>query len=308
MRRIDQDIFARRSTGTPLQRRPGFVALSLILVSIALLILSRVDNSTVRQARWSLVQLLSPLLSAAATPLEPVRWTIRQLTERRNLLEENARLAHENERLTGWEGRAREFERRIASLSTLARVVEESAIPFATARVIAEAGGPFVRSVIVEAGRTQGIKPNQPVIGAHGLIGRIIEAGPQAARVLLVTDRASRIPVLVGGREERAILTGDNEPEPRLVFATPGGEIGVGDEVSTSGVGGMFPRGLRIGRVVMEPNGSMRVEPHVRLDRLDYVSVLLTSVHAVDVADETSPPPAETRVRRAQARQSGDSR
>lgn len=308
MRRIEQDIFSRRSPGTAQRRRPGFGALALVLLSVALLVLSRVDGSAIRHARWQMAQLLAPALAVTVAPLEPVRWAVRQLSDRRDLAEENVRLRHENQRLVGWELRARELERRIASLSTLARVVEESAIPFTTARVLSEASGPFVRSVVIDAGREHSLQTGQAVIAAEGMIGRVVETGRQAARVLLVTDRASRIPVLVGSREVRAILVGDNGAEPALQFPMPASDIAVGDEVSTSGVGGMFPRGLRIGRVVAEAGGAFRVEPHVRLDRLDYVSVLMTSLPTVDVADESRVPPVEVRSRRAQARSGEESR
>jgi rod shape-determining protein MreC len=307
MRRLEPDLFSRGTAGQPARRRPSFVALALLLVSVALLILSRADNAMLARARWQLAQLLAPVMAAAVVPLEPVRWTARQIAERRDLLEENARLRHENERLAGFELRARELERRMTALGTLARVVEESAIPFATARVIAEASGPFVRAVIVDAGREHGLKPGHPVIGAHGLIGRVIETGPQTSRILLLTDRTSRIPSLIGNRETRGIVAGDNAAELKLQFTAASGEIAVGDEVVTSGVGGLFPRGLLIGRVVADGTG-FRVQPHVRLDRLDYVSALLVSLPGIDVADEARTPPMEARSRRAQARPGEENR
>ena len=122
-------------------------------------------------------------------------------------------------------------------------------------------------------GREDGARRGFPVVDGDGLVGRIVETGARASRVLLVTDINSRIPVLVGRQAQRAVLQGDNGPAPRLHYLAADAVVSAGDEVYTSGVGGVLPRGLRIGTVI-EDAGSFRVQPHARLDELDFVSIL----------------------------------
>jgi rod shape-determining protein MreC len=119
------------------------------------------------------------------------------------------------------------------------------------------------------------------------------------SRILLLTDINSRIPVFVGRKGVRALMVGDNGASPKLTYAaTSGGGTGsgfeVGDEVSTSGVGGLFPRGLRIGTVA-DQGGKLVVVPHARLDELNYVSVLLFENPTLELADNERQPGREPR-------------
>jgi rod shape-determining protein MreC len=117
------------------------------------------------------------------------------------------------------------------------------------------------------------VKAGYPVINAEGLVGRVVDVGPNSSRVLLASDVNSRIPVSIGPNATRAILIGDNGPDPRLLYLPDGAKIAVGDDVATSGVAGLFPPGLRIGTVTGDPNEA-RVLLRANLDRLAYVSVL----------------------------------
>src|SRR5690606_34194086 len=115
--------------------------------------------------------------------------------------------------------------------------------------VIADTRGPFVRSVLVNAGAAQGVKTGYAAVNGDGLVGRTILVGEQASRVILLNDLNSRTPVLVGPSAVRAVLAGDNSAEPLLEFVPEGAGLFVGDEVVTSGDEGLLPRGLRIGVV-----------------------------------------------------------
>src|SRR5436853_3534251 len=95
-------------------------------------------------------------------------------------------------------------------LRDLAKLVPEPAISFVTARVIADSGGAYARNVMVNAGRDNGVTRGQAAITGEGLVGRVAEVGSRAARVLLITDLDSRVPVIVDGTGQRAILAGDN--------------------------------------------------------------------------------------------------
>ena len=118
-----------------------------------------------------------------------------------------------------------------------------------TGSVIADARGPFLRSALINLGRDNGVRVGYAVIDGDGLIGRVVDAGSSVARVLLLSDLNSRIPVLVGPAGIRALVSGDNAAELKLEFLPDGASLYAGDEVYTSGSEGVLPRGLRVGVV-----------------------------------------------------------
>ena len=258
----------------------------MVFASIALLVLSRMEHETVKHVRWQLTELMTPVLAKVSAPLEQIRRAGRTLTEVFDLAGEVERLKDDNQRLKGWEWRAVEAERKLAELSELSSVVKEKPMAFITSRVIANSSGPFVRSALIAAGNDQALKSGFPVLSGDGLVGRIVEIGDSSSQVLLLTDVNSRIPVLVGKAAVRAVAAGDNGPLPRLTFLPEEAEIAAGDEVSTSGTGGLFPRGLRIGTVVKDGVG-LWVKPHAELDRLDYLSVIFFDSPALGLIEST---------------------
>jgi rod shape-determining protein MreC len=295
MTTLRDDTFAHRGSA---QRTGGVHAAMLfafVFASIALLVLSRLQHSYVKEFRAQVDNIVAPVLSAAVVPLAPVRRMVSRVAAYADLYKELERLRDENQRMRGWEWRARESERKYSQLGRLARVVEEPGLDYTTARVVADSRGPFVRSAMLSVGRDQGLKPGFPVISADGVIGRITETGRAASRVLLLTDINSRIPVFVGRNGIRALLVGDNGAKPRLTYLPANGTVEAGDEVSTSGVGGLFPRGLRIGTVV-ELGGKLAVQPHAQLDELDFVSVLLFENPTLELADVEKSAPARRSV------------
>jgi rod shape-determining protein MreC len=142
-----------------------------------------------------------------------------------------------------------------------------------TARLIGNSGG-FVRAAMVNAGSDQGVARGQAAIAEGGLIGRLTEIGNRAARILLITDLNSRIPVAIPASRTSAVLAGDNSERPRLVFASEPKAIKIGDRVVTSGDGGVFPPGLPVGVVAALDQDGARVEPYAELSQLDYVLLI----------------------------------
>ena len=257
----------------------------LLFLCLGLLLLSRLNHSALEQARWKLAEWMSPLLQAAMVPLEPVRRVGKEIAAQVDITDELRRLKSENERLSNWEWRARQLEGKLADLEALTRTVKDEKLNFVTSRVIADSSGAFVRSVMIDAGSDDNIRIGYPVINADGLVGRVIETGAKSSRVLLTNDLNSRIPVIVGKEQVRAVLAGDNGAEPRLQFLPSDAKIAAGDDVATSGTGGLFPRGLRIGAVTGTP-GAPRVKLRARLDTLEYVSVLFFENPALELMSE----------------------
>ncbi len=94
----------------------------------------------------------------------------------------------------------------------------ENSVSYVTARVIANSGGAYVRTLLINAGIEDHVARGQAAITGEGLVGRLTEVGNRAARVLLITDLNSRIPVMIESSHVNAVLAGDNSERPRLMY------------------------------------------------------------------------------------------
>ncbi|MBL8565240.1 MAG: rod shape-determining protein MreC [Hyphomicrobiaceae bacterium] len=281
----DSFLLTGREGGRP---RFGVLMGVLLLVSAGLMVLSRLEHSYVRVLRGHLTDALAPALSMTAAAVAPLKTLAGRLGQQLDAAEDHERLKRELQELESWKRRAGELERRFGDLAHASRLVPEPVVPFVTARVVAMSTGTFTYSAIVAAGRSHGLKAGFPVVNADGLVGRIVDAGEASARLLLATDQASRIPVQVGASSVRAIMAGDGRGMPRLQHVGQGTEIKAGDAVVTSGVGGLFPRGLRVGEVIASGEGP-RVRLHANTDALDYVIVMFFETPTLDLTDAASP-------------------
>ncbi len=273
---LRDDIFIRRGGVREARRgapRGLGLSVALLFVAFALVILSRLDHPYVRAVRDALSPGITGVLTEVSKPLAPIRESYARYQQLWSMQGELERLRAENRELKGWQWRAIQLEQRVNELSKAVNAVARETRPYVTARVVAYSTGPFARSAVIDAGRERLIKSGFPVINADGLVGRVVEVGEGYARVLLVNDVNSRIPVDVGKARLRAIAEGTNGARIKLRYLPVNAQVTNGAVIATSGVDGLFPSGLRLGMVVME-GGRAAVEPVTNLERLGFVSVL----------------------------------
>lgn len=278
--------------GSPLFRRhrPSWrapvelLSFGLYFLCAVLLVLSRIGHGAIMDARDGLVDLSAPLLELASLPAIEARRISERVQLYMTAFDEVDRLKKENEELRQWKWRTQLLERKVVHLRSLLNAAEEPALVYASGRVIADARGPFVRSALINLGRRDGLRIGYAVINGDGLVGRTVDAGDAVARILLLNDLNSRIPVLVGPAGVRGMALGDNSVELQLDFLAEGATFYPGDEVYTSGSGGLLPRGLRVGVVTGSP-GAYRVRPYAELNSLDAVSVLFFDAPALTRTD-----------------------
>ncbi|MCI4661414.1 MAG: rod shape-determining protein MreC [Neomegalonema sp.] len=258
----------------------------LLVLSLLIFILWRTDNARLQALRMSIVDRITPTLNAIAGPSNALGTLVRDFESYAELQEENDRLRRRLERMTAWREVAQRLEEENARLRALNNVKVPPRFGFATAEVIADSGGPFSQSVLVNLGSGDGVDDGAAAVDASGVVGRVVGVGEQSARVLLLTDLNSRAPVLVGEGRERAILSGDNTDYPQLDFVFAPERIVEGARVLTSGEGGVFPPGLQIGRVALPPaqtpNAPMRVVLSADLNRLDFVRLFRRSSRSLN--------------------------
>ena len=267
-------------------QRLGFAL--LVATAFALMLLGRIDNAIVEQTRLAIVDFVTPIMDAVSRPAAALNRAADSINEQLHLRSEVARLQEENLRLRQWQMVARQLEAENAAYRSLLSAKPGVAPSFVSARVIADAGAPFVRTVLLNAGQRDGVRRGQAVMNADGLVGRISEVGARSSRVLLLSDLNSRVPVLNRASSQRGVLSGDNSDWPNLVFLPNQAQISPGDRIVTSGHGGLFPPGLPVGVVGSIRKGNVRIQPFVDWHRLEFVRVVRFDVpRLAPTGDET---------------------
>ena len=265
-----------------------FTFVLLFGASLALMVLGKSESPIVERARLTVTDAVTPILNGLSRPLASIRQAYDNAREFLDLREENAMLREQQARLVQWQSVARQLEAENRALRDLLKFAPDRAASFVTARVVADNGGAFVRSVLVAAGSRDGLRKGDAAVTGEGLVGRVAEVGERSARVLLLTDINSRIPVVIERSRDQGILAGDNSDNPRLLYLSHGSQLVPGDRVVTSAAGGAFPPGLPVGVVKSTDTGGAVVELFVDWDHMEYLRLLdyrLTGVLQGDSAE-----------------------
>ncbi|MCX8500998.1 MAG: rod shape-determining protein MreC [Alphaproteobacteria bacterium] len=248
--------------------------LGLILVSGVMIFALRTDRPLLVQTRESVTNFLLPVYDLVEWPISGISSLAVRWQNFRRLKLEHDQLLAEVKRLEAWEETARKLAVENSSLRELLRFVPEPSSRFVSARVVSDSGGIFVRNILVAAGQKNGVRKGQVVMAGAGLVGRVTEVGKESARILLLTDLNSHIPVAIEGTQERAILVGDNGSDLSLLYLPKDAPVKPGDRVVTSGQGGGFPPGLPIGVIANINDHRVTVRSFVNLSRVDFVRII----------------------------------
>ncbi len=245
----------------------------LIVAAFGLMLLGKADAVLAERARMGLADALAPIYAVLAGPLSRVRGTLADADDLVAIRAENARLRDENERLRRWQSVALALDAENQRLKGNLNWVPDPAPSYVTARVVNEAGGVYARAVLLSLGPNHGITKGEIALDERGLVGRVTEVGARTARVLLITDLNSRIPVTLENSRARAILVGTNGDRPRLLYWSEGTPPAEGERVVTSAEANVFPANLPVGIVHYSATNAPEVEPTARLDRLEIVRI-----------------------------------
>lgn len=158
------------------------------------------------------------------------------------------------------------------------------------ARVVARDPSPWYRSIIIDKGRAHGVKKGYPVVVPEGVVGQVTELSSGSAKVLLITDRNSAVDAMVQRTRARGVVLGiSSDGRCRFDFALRKQDVQVGDTIITSGLDGIYPKGLRIGRIsrVIRRNAGVFQEvgivPYADFHKLEEVLVILNPPNIDDV-------------------------
>jgi len=251
-----------------------FAFLGLLLLAVGTMMLGKVDIILLEKARYQITDALTPLFDVLSKPLESVNRTVSDIEDLFRLRADNIQLKKDIERLRMWQTVAQKLQAENKNLRRLLNYVPDPKTSFIAARVIADTGGAFAYSLLLNAGLREGVKKGQVAIDGANLVGRIAGTGNRSSRLLLINDINSRIPVNIGNNRMPAILTGRNSEILRLTRLEPGAKPEPGERVYTSGHGGVFPPGIPIGVVIGEEDGTPTVRPFINRNRLESVRLI----------------------------------
>jgi rod shape-determining protein MreC len=233
---------------------------------------------------------VGPLEAAAASVAQPLQagasGALAALGGLGDVLFGGSALRRENEQLRREADRLRrevqESRERVAEALRLERLLDyrpQAAPGMVVAGVIGHDASGLYRTVLLDRGEQDGLLHNQAVLTPGGAVGRIIRLYPRSALVLLLTDRSSGIDAVVQRTRDQGVVQGLGGDTCSLKYLARQAEVAVGDDVVTSGMGGGFPKGVRIGQVSRVEKGgdlfqSVDVRPSAELDRLEEVWVV----------------------------------
>jgi len=167
---------------------------------------------------------------------------------------------------------------RLKSLLDLKGSIEA---PSLAVSVIGEDSSAWFKTLVVDRGSADGLLEGMPVLAAGGVVGRLVKVAPNSSRVLLLTDHASAIAAIVQRSRARGVVRGAGGGRCSLEFTVKDEDVKVGDSVISSGIGGVFPKGLPIGEVTMVRKGeygvfqTIEVRPTVNIGKLEEMLVLV---------------------------------
>ena len=261
-----------------------FAIVLLFFIAFVMMMFNKTDAVLIDKTSSIATDIFSPIIELLAVPAKIVSGTLNYFYDFKNIREENERLREENRELVIKSSKTAALEVENKLLYNLLNYVSPKDADFITAKVIAEESNAFSRALILYTAGQKNVKKGQIVLSDRGVVGRIERVGSVYSKVLLLTDINSKVPVIIESSRVRGILSGDNTSVPKLIFTPLEAEITVGDKIVTSGVAGVFPSGLPIGKVVSIEKNSIKVKTFSNLDRIEYVRIV--DYHLADVSYE----------------------
>lgn len=237
-------------------------------------IIWRIDSPRVEQFRMAVIDRVVPSFDWAMRPVARGMALAENFRSYARIVEQNQELRRELQQMRAWREAALQLEQRNAQLLDLNQVRLDPQLTHVTGVVMADSGSPFRKSVLLNVGARDGVQDGWAVMDGLGLAGRIAGVGQRTSRVVLLTDTASAVPVVIQPSGQRAMLIGDNSAFPILEFIESPDDLRPGDRVISSDDGGVFPAGILVGEVVATSDRRLRVRISADYGRLEFLRVL----------------------------------
>lgn len=255
--------------------------IALLIAGFGLITLNLKREQSVNDAESLVLSILSPVhgfITGITRGLENI-WT--GYIDLVDVHKENTKLREEVRKLQGMANTEVELKHQNRRLLQLLGYREKTHYDLVLAEVIGFDSSNWSRAIFINRGRNDGIRQDMPVISPEGVVGRVIEAARSSAKVLLITDPRSAIDSLIQRTRDNGVVVGENVSHVKMKYLSLEASVRVGDRVVSSGLGGVFPKGLVVGRIqrVIRPKFGLfqeaQIVPSADLSRLEEVFVMV---------------------------------
>lgn len=263
----------------------------LLLISAHFLWSGVQPDQRVAKPRSLVMEALAPFQAAAARLTEGSSGIVHDYIDLVGVQQENTRLRAELAREETQRARLAELEAETLHLSDMLELKQVLALKSAAANVIGGDASGLARTLVLEGGSNQGFEAGMAVLSTEGVVGKLIAVGPSSSRVLLINDHNSALDAFDQRSRIRGIVAGVVDDGLVMKYVDRSEDVKSGDTIVTSGLDGVFPRGLLVGEVtsvVREGPGlflTVNLAPAADFRRLEQVLVVTQRI--------PQPPPAE---------------
>lgn len=218
--------------------------------------------------------IISAILVVYENIFESVNSIKQQFIYFQNLEKRNIELELEVARLKHLQSEVESVIAENIALKDLLTVTEEEEFKYVTAKLLSVSFSPFSKTALISAGRKQGVEPDQIVTNSQGLVGKVIEVSNNYAKIMLISDVNSRIPIKTSSSREQGILAGSNN-NSKILYLPNNHLVQKNEEIITSGHGSTYPAGILVGYVSKVTESDVMVNIAADLSKTEFVQVLL---------------------------------
>ena len=250
------------------------IPLSLILLSL-FFYFGRFSNSNILdELRTKSVNSIYSITSVVSSPINLIKSGILSLYEIQNIYEENKKYRDMQLLDSASFQELVSMKLSIAQYEKLLNASSDIKFDFRTSRIVGDYSNNFNGTLIINTGKNENVEVDMPVSGSNGIIGRISHVSEDLSRVLLLSNIDSRIPVMISDNGYHGILIGQGRKNPTVEFIENIEKISIGDLVTTSGKGGVFPPFQLVGQVVGKRTNELEISIFEDVTSLSHVKIL----------------------------------
>ena len=250
-----------------------FTLVSMFVLALILMLMSKNQSVLLDYASSGGTFVAAPVIRVLVWPAKMITKSYEYLRNLWYIQQDNELLRAENDALHKLQDRYKASEIENKLLTDLLNFVSLPKVGFISARMVAEENNAFSHAIVAYVG-DKTVNKGDVVLANGSVVGRVDKKIHNYAKVILLTDISSNIPVIIENTRIRGILKGDNTSYPKLVFTPLDAEISVGDRIVTSGISGVFPAGLPIGYVSSIVKNEIKVKLFASLEKLEYVKIV----------------------------------
>ena len=250
------------------------IPIGLIIFSLVFYFVRFDDSIFLNELRAKSVNTVYSITSLVSSPISLIKNGLVSLYEIQNVYEENRRFKDMQLLESTSFQEIISMKLKIAQYEKILNASKDIEFDFRTSRIVGDYSKNFNGTLIINTGNKENVEADMPVSGPNGIIGRISHVSENLSRVLLLSNINSRIPVIISEDAYHGILVGQGRENPTVEFTENIEKVAIGDLVTTSGKGGVFPPFQLVGQVIGKKANKLEVSVFEDITSLSHVKLL----------------------------------